>query len=168
MTDDCKGGCKMATKQFGKLKLHLSKRGFAFKWGDGEIRRFAFGHSNGGAPQDAYDAAYAQGGEGYADAGRGGYYSPEDTGARYGSDGAYDSNGYPASGDYYDAEEQDYSGVYGFLYRTEWLMWALLIILPPLGIWILWKRERFDIVIRAAPVSYTHLLFRNAAEKTGA
>ena len=33
----------MATYKLGKLKFNLSKAGLAFRWGDGEIRRFPFG-----------------------------------------------------------------------------------------------------------------------------
>ena len=32
----------MATYKLGKLKLNLSKAGVAFRWGDGEIKRFPF------------------------------------------------------------------------------------------------------------------------------
>ena len=125
----------MATKQFGKLKLHWSKRGLAYKWGDGEIHRLSFERQNADAGDhqqaDGYDPNDPNGPE-YRDYGRG-----------------YDQSGpYPGQDSYepegYDPGEGAPAGRYDVLYRSDWLMWLLLVVLPPLGIWILWKRERLE------------------------
>ena len=77
-------------------------------------------------------------------------------------DRGYDDRGYDGQGyDDYDSDygRDRYNGrefdppdeniVLRYLYDTEWLTWVLLVVLPPLGIWLLWKRDRFDIMIRA-------------------
>lgn len=84
-------------------------------------------------------------------------------GGRYGSRG-YDDRGYDdyaaydqeGGGEYdrsrYGSEEfeqQEENVILRYLYENEWLMWVLLVVLPPLGIWILWKRDRFDIMVRS-------------------
>ncbi|MEG1813832.1 MAG: hypothetical protein RR337_11100 [Clostridia bacterium] len=115
----------MATKQFGKLKLHWSKRGVAYKWGDGEIHRLSFEpkRAGDGSQGDGYEANYGSQGDGGS-----GYDAQQ--GAHYG-DQPYEAGRYG-----------------GALYSNDWLMYALLVLLPPLGIWILWKRERFTPLIR--------------------
>lgn len=125
----------MATKQIGKLKLHWSKRGVAFKWGDGEIHRLSFERKNEG---DAYSYD-------------GQNYSQDQYGAQgYDQDGyaaqPYDQN-YDGQPDYYGGQPRE-GGRYDFLYSNDYLMYALLVLLPPLGIWILWKRERFTPMVR--------------------
>ena len=52
------------------------------------------------------------------------------------------------TGEYYEPEEE--YGPQGVLYESEWLMWLLLVVLPPLGIWILWRKNRFQITVRSA------------------
>ncbi len=127
----------MATKQFGKLKLHWSKRGIAFKWGDGEIHRLSFERPKAGEdgqPADGYgadDRAYGDYGRGY-DQDR--YYAPEE-GAYPRQDG-YDGGYYP--------DEDTPAGRYDVLYKSDWLTWLMLVVLPPLGIWLLWRRERLE------------------------
>lgn len=60
----------------------------------------------------------------------------------------YDGQGYDGQEDYYGAPPRE-GGRYDFLYTNDYLMYALLVLLPPLGIWILWKRERFTSMIRS-------------------
>ncbi|MDO4740389.1 MAG: hypothetical protein Q4A66_06950, partial [Eubacteriales bacterium] len=121
----------MATKQIGKLKYNISKRGIAYKWGDGEIHRIAFQQPR-KEPEDNYEAE--QGYEPYDD----GYDRPYDDGYQEG----YDQDGYYEEG--YD--EQPYPA--GFLFENDWVMWLALVVLPPLGIYILWKKQQFETHIR--------------------
>jgi hypothetical protein len=97
----------MATKQFGRLKVHWSKRGIAYKWGDGGIHRLSFERNKDGQegqpPMDgyepgspdeseygAYDRGYEQG-QPYPPQGEG--YPPQ---RDYASDGYYPEEGAPA------------------------------------------------------------------------
>jgi len=134
----------MATKQFGRLKLHWSKRGIAYKWGDGEIHRLSFER-----PGKAKDEAQPTAGYGPDDRYPGG---PMDGYDAYGR-GYDEGDPYaPQYGDYepagYYPDENAPVGRYDVLYQSDWLMWLLLVVLPPLGIWILWKRERLEPRIR--------------------
>ncbi len=138
------------TKQFGDLKLHFSKRGIAFKWKDGDIKRLSFGGS-GGEPdagdhydQDGYEENDRMAGASYAQNsyGQDGYYQGED---HYGNQD-YDAE---QSGSYEDSQA-GYDDRFDFLYHNDALMYAALVLFPPLGIWILWKRQKFDPTIRAA------------------
>jgi hypothetical protein len=122
----------MATKQIGKLKLHWSKRGLAFKWGDGDIHRISFEgkkredtyQADRQGPMDFYDERY----EGYDG---GGYYG-----------------------------EQPYEGSKNaFLYSSDVLMYLLLLILPPLGIWVMWKKEKFSSLVRAIVTAVAGIWF---------
>lgn len=128
----------MATKQIGKLKLHWSKRGIAFKWDDGEIHRLSFERKKPddaqGYAADQYDSQDGYDGQDY---GQGGYQGQ-----------GYQGQGYDGQEDYYGAPPRE-GGRYDFLYTNDYLMYALLVLLPPLGIWILWKRERFTSMIRS-------------------
>lgn len=126
----------MATKQIGKLKYNISKRGIAYKWGDGEIHRFAFQQPR-EEPEEAYenDQPYD---EGYDQPYSDGYDQPyDDAQDGYGEYDEYNNEEYP---------EEQYPA--GFLYENEWVMWAALVVLPPLGIYILWKRQQFDMPVR--------------------
>ena len=74
----------MATRKIGKLKFNLSRDGFAFKWGDSQVRRIYFPQF-GRAEEDEYDERGPVGG--YDDA-------PDDD--RY--DDRYPDDGYGAGG----------------------------------------------------------------------
>lgn len=129
----------MATKQFGRLKLHWSKRGFAFKWGEGEIHRLSFGRSEPAAGQQSeggYDPNDPNAGE------YGGYGRGYDRGVDQGEYPGQEQDGYEQGVGY--ADESAPAGRYDVLYRSDWLTWLLLVVLPPLGIWILWRRERLE------------------------
>ena len=133
----------MATKQFGRLKLHWSKRGFAFKWGDGEIHRLSFGQGDKAADQQpvgAYDPNDPNAGE-YGDYGRG-YDRGYDQGYGQGDYPGQEQDGYEPGIGYVD--EGAPASRYDVLYQSDWLTWLLLVVLPPLGIWILWRRERLE------------------------
>ena len=129
----------MATKQFGRLKVHWSKRGFAYKWGDGEIHRFSFGQGDDAARQasaDGYEPDDPNAGE------YGGYGRGYDRGYDQGEYPGQERDGYEPGVEY--ADEGAPAGRYDVLYRSDWLTWLLLVVLPPLGIWILWRRERLE------------------------
>lgn len=138
--------------------------------------KLPFGPKSGG--EDSYDDGYDGRGyddrgyddreyddRGYDDRGYDdrGYDDRGYEGGRYGSRG-YDDRGYDdyaaydqeGGGEYdrsrYGSEEfeqQEENVILRYLYENEWLMWVLLVVLPPLGIWILWKRDRFDIMVRS-------------------
>ncbi len=122
----------MATKQFGKLKLHWSKSGIAYKWGDGEIHRLNFGNQDDGQGGQRHQGGYEPDGPEYGSYGRG-----YDQGEPYSPQGGYDQGGYYP-------EEDAPASRYDVLYRSDWLTWLLLVVLPPLGIWLLWRRERLE------------------------
>lgn len=129
----------MATKQIGKLKLHCSKRGVAFKWGDNPAHRLSFERKKAADDASVDSSGYA--GDAYAPDGydQGAYNAANAAPGYDQGDGGYD-------GGYY--EEGHDSAKYGALYSSDWLMYLLLVVFPPLGIWILWKRERFEQPVR--------------------
>ena len=227
----------MATYKLGKLKLNLSKAGVAFRWGDGEIRRFPFGLKstqdtdvadgldqyddayNDGAQGQSYDgyagddagdydygdgsdaggdASYTYDESGYADDGYGdgsydaggdyddGNYDDGDYDDGNYDDGNYDDGNYDdgnyddgnyddgnyddgnyADGDYaddgsyaddggyYDEDGNYIEGTAGeapsfmqYIDENDWVTYVLLVLFPPLGIYLLWRRGRFDKVMR--------------------
>lgn len=120
----------MANTKIGNLYLHFSKRGIAYKWGMyGEIHRFSFERFT--RKSDPYDADDEP--EYRRSSGRGSQYDPDDD---------YD--------EYDEEDEGEERGLASFLYGSDWLFWVLLVVFPPLGIWILWQRKQFDPMIRAA------------------
>ncbi len=121
----------MATRQIGPLKFNISRRGIAYKWRDGEIHRFAFQQ-----PEAANDDAYE------AD-------QPYDEGYDQGYDDGY-QEGY--ADEYADENyEEEYmpAGLMGYFYQKEWLVWIALVVLPPLGIYVLWKKQQYELPTRA-------------------
>ena len=141
----------MATRQLGKLKYNISKRGIAYKWGDGEIHRFAFDRFRKKAEDEYDDQAYDDGSyqEGYDDGyGQDGY--SQGGYAQDGYDDGYAQDGYDDGyGEYPEEEEEPQGGLVGFFEGKEWLGWLLLVLLPPLGIYLLWKRRQFETPVRA-------------------
>ena len=106
---------------------------------------------------DGYDDAYADDGyddgyvdDGYADDGYEDYdseyddrYSDEDADDGYGED---DYEPYDDSYDGgYDDQENDFLR---YVDENDWVTYLLLVLLPPLGIYLLWRRQRFEPVIR--------------------
>ena len=249
----------MATHKLGKLKFNLSKQGLAYKWGDGEVRRFNFGKKapstendydnyeeyaedgysdvgfddadaqayDEGAYEDGYDGEYDQDMDGMDDEGYAGAYAGDYAGdgeydeAAYEDDGYGDENyaedgyegeyeeyddqpydeagyddGYAETGyddgyddyderaydeDYeaygeegydegYDEEYDGYDDPYSdadaneayadeyygeeensilqYVDENSWVIYLLLFLLPPLGIYLLWRSNRFEALIR--------------------
>ena len=77
-------------------------------------------------------------------------------------EGAYDDGAYDDDGDqpydegdegYYEDEgsfeNENASGLLGYVLSNDWVMYASLVVLPPLGIWLLWRRNKYDITVRA-------------------
>jgi len=101
------------------------------------------------APYDDYDSDYGDDDPYY---GPGGRYDDD-----YGYDEAYgyDEDGYPLEDreygrpPYYDEPQYDDREYYPdsdflrFADQNEWLTFILLLLFPPLGIWLLWRRRRY-------------------------
>ena len=90
------------------------------------------GYGDGDYADDGYDDGYYGGADDYAD----------DYADRYSDEDAGDYDGY-----------QDYGSanpVLRFIDENDWVTYALLFLLPPLGIYLLWRRRRFDTPIRWA------------------
>ena len=59
----------------------------------------------------------------------------------YGEDQGYEQpdGGYPAEG---------FGAVLQYVDENDWVTFLLLVLLPPLGIYLLWRRQRFDLKVR--------------------
>ena len=140
------------TFRFGKMMVNLSSRGVATKDTEtGEIKRYPFPWKQTAAqPPRQEPDGYAED-ERYDDQGYEQDQYPEDGyDPRY-----YDEPEYAEyedeNGEYYAPEEDDYEEQpYGGILDAPWLMWAALMLLPPLGVWLLWRRNRFELTTRAA------------------
>lgn len=142
----------MATHKIGKLKFNLSRQGLACRWGDGAIRRFAFGKSGESdeqRPDYVEDAENPYDEDGYFDdrAADDSDYRADD----YDDGGGYDENGEGGydegeAGEYYRDEEPRASAgpVMEYIENNQWALIALLIALPPLGIYLIWRLNRFE------------------------
>ena len=133
---------KGKTFQIGKLLINISERGVATKDPEtGEIRRYPFPWAKAPQqnPEPQNDAPYE---EEYDENG----YDPQ----------AYDEPEYDQDGEY--QEDDDYEQQPGIL-DSAWLMWAALILLPPLGIWLLWRSKRFNITWNTAISAASALWF---------
>ena len=73
----------------------------------------------------------------------------------YGYDDAYDDDYPPEDGDYgrppyYGGPQNGRGrddapdGLTRYLYENDWPTWVLLVLLPPVGIWLLWRRRRYS------------------------
>ena len=132
--------------RLGKYRINFSGKGIATKNDEtGVVRKYPFPwvknqpvQQEEPAPdqEPVYDGAeeYDEAPGAYAE-----YDTPEDV---------YEQPYDETAGEYYEPEEEYEQG--GALMNSDWLMWLLLIVLPPLGIWLLWKRNRFDITVRSA------------------
>ena len=131
--------------RLGKYRINFSGRGIATKNDEtGVVRKYPFpwvksqaAPENQVAPEGepVYNEEEEYGEE--ESAGYVAYDSPDEEGYE-GQEG----------GEYYEPEEEYEQG--SGIARSSWLMWLLLIVLPPLGIWLLWKRNRYDITVRSA------------------
>jgi len=144
----------MATHKIGNFKFNLSRQGFAYKVGDGEIHRIPFGRQNAEDEYDegAYDQEYMQD-DGYDrpdydydDRYDSGYDEYDDYDDGYADEGAdpYD-DGYD---DGYDDEEEGSLPFMQYIEENDWVTLLLLVILPPLGIYLLWRRNAYEKVVR--------------------
>lgn len=142
----------MATHQIGKFKFRLSEKGFQYKWGDGSIHTIAFGK----AGDEGGDNGRYQGDDSdYAYENQEGYYSDEPSADGYDDGYDYDDqSAEPADGEEneYYGEEQDgqASPVMEYIENNLWVLIALLVILPPAGIYLMWRLNRFEFMHRAA------------------
>lgn len=83
------------------------------------------GYDDGGYDDDGYvDDQGGYGDDGYADGGYG-----------------YEQSGYPEGG---------MGALLQYVDENDWVTYLLLFLLPPLGIYLLWRRQRFDQTIRYA------------------
>lgn len=114
---------------------------------------------------DGYDAGYADDGyddDGYADDGYAddaGYDDgyDDDGYADDGYDDGYDDDGYDdrySDADAGDGYAQDYpenaSPLMQYVEENDWVTYLLLFLFPPLGIYLLWRRAKFDKPVRYA------------------
>ena len=95
------------------------------------------------AYDDGYGGDYDDRDAGY-DPGYGDDYGREDGGYGeddYGEDQGYEQpdGGYPAEG---------FGAVLQYVDENDWVTFLLLVLLPPLGIYLLWRRQRFDLKVR--------------------
>ena len=74
----------------------------------------------------------------------------------YGYDDDYDDDRDDDRAPYYDAPEYDPrrderpDGLMRFLDENDWPTWLLLVLLPPVGIWLLWRRRRYPTGVNIA------------------
>lgn len=145
----------MALHEIGKLKIRLGKEGFGVKIGERKL--FSFGAKNGAAGTDDYaeypddsDYAYDDQNAYYPDEEAG--YDEYDNGANGYGDEYYDDNQgeyYQQDGGYYPDDDRPQAGrVMEYIENNPWVVYALLVALPPLGIYLLWRQGRFEFPIR--------------------
>ncbi len=113
-------------------------------------------HDDDGSYDDDYDDRYDDdyGDDDYDDDRYG------DGRSRYDDDYGYDDDGYDDDYDdrppYYDAPQYDPQrdnppgGLMRFLDENDWPTWLLLVLLPPVGIWLLWRRRRYSTGVNIA------------------
>lgn len=120
--------------KIGKMLINVSGKGIATKdTTTGEIRRFRFPWA--AAPKPVSPEAEDE--QAYYDD-----QDEEQDAQEYEEDGYDDGRGYAE--DDYDDEGQ------GGLLDAAWFMWLMLIVLPPFGIWLLWRRNRYEFTTRTA------------------
>ncbi|MBP3652749.1 MAG: hypothetical protein J6J78_06720 [Clostridia bacterium] len=99
---------------------------------------------------DRYDDGYADEDD-YGDDGYDGGYADDDDYYGDDEDGQYDDR-------YLDEDAEDYgdegyapqSPLMQYVDENDWVTYVLLFLLPPLGIYLLWRRRRFEMPIRWA------------------
>ena len=106
------------------------------------------GYADDGYAEDDYEDGYAE--DDYGDDGdyydgdyRDGYDDADgDYSDRYQDEDADDA--YGDGGDYYDSQ----SGLMRYVDENDWVTYLLLFLFPPLGIYLLWRRNRFEKPLR--------------------
>ena len=127
--------------KIGKMLINVSGKGIATKdTTTGEIRRMRFPWAKPKPDQPDGNEREAYEEEQYADD-QNTYQDYDDQDQDYD-----DSRRYPDDDDYADEEEEERGG----LLNAVWFMWAMLILLPPFGIWLLWRRNRYEFTTRTA------------------
>ncbi|MBR2798719.1 MAG: BatA domain-containing protein [Clostridia bacterium] len=91
-----------------------------------------------GDDDDGYDDGYRRGRSRYDD--DYGYDDDED----YDEDGDYDRPPYYDAPNYDPDRDNPPDGLMRFLDENDWPTWVLLVLLPPVGIWLLWRRRRYS------------------------
>ena len=108
---------------------------------------------------DRYDDDAGYDDNGYDDDGDGGYY---DDGDDYAPEGEYDDRysdedaGENYDDGYYPAEE---SPLMQYVDENDWVTYLLLFLFPPLGIYLLWRRNKFDKPVRIAVTAASAIWF---------
>ncbi len=80
------------------------------------------------------------------------------------ADDSYDDGAYDDGGSSYDEADEGYyedegdgeagfeneraAGLLGYVLSNDWVMYVSLVVLPPLGVWLLWRRNKYDITLR--------------------
>ncbi len=106
---------------------------------------------------DDYDDRYDD--DGYDDDG---YDDEYDEGYDRGYDGDYDDRYMDEDADGYDDRDGYYgeqSGLMRYVDEHDWVTYLLLFLFPPLGIYLLWRRNRFDRPIRWAITAASAIWF---------
>ncbi len=145
------------TFNLGDFMVNVSDKGVATKnMTTGEIRRYKY-------PWVTLSEKLAQRNADPADNGN----VIDAEGAEYGEDYEYEASEYEAgeyddseysqpeysddSGEYYDDDDyEDDEQQNESLLDNPILMWIALVVLPPLGIWLLWRNNRYEIITRSA------------------
>ena len=95
------------------------------------------------ADDGQYDDRYAEDDQ-YADDGQ-----HDD---RYADDDQYDDDGsrFGSAGDEYedDYPENFWGRALKYMDENDWLTYVLLVVLPPVGIWLLWRRQKYELNTR--------------------
>ena len=95
------------------------------------------------ADDGQYDDRYAEDDQ-YADDGQ---YDD-----RYADDDQYDDGGsrFGSAGDEYedDYPENFWGRALKYMDENDWLTYVLLVVLPPVGIWLLWRRQKYELNTR--------------------
>ena len=98
------------------------------------------------ADDDRYDDDRYDDGD-YEDEGDGDYYDDDYADDGYAEDGDFDdryqdadADDYGEDGGYYDEQ----SALMRYVDENDWVTYVLLFLLPPLGIYLLWRRNRFE------------------------
>ncbi len=127
--------------KIGKMLINVSGKGIATKdTTTGEIRRMRFPwvKPKPVQPEENEREVYDDD-EQYADD-QNNYQDYDDQEQDY----ADDNRAYP------DEEYDDEGDEKGGLLNAAWFMWIMLILLPPFGIWLLWRRNRYEFTTRTA------------------
>lgn len=124
--------------KIGKMLINVSGKGIATKdTTTGEIRRLRFPWAAASRPapsEPENEQAY--------------YDEQDEEGAyqSYDEDEEYQDDGRGYAEDEYEEENEGAGG----LLDEAWFMWLMLIVLPPFGIWLLWRRNRYEFTTRTA------------------